>query len=66
MTRKNAEKRKKWTPGDISKLRKIYPDKSAAEVAKDLGKSIASVRAAAYVFGLKKTKKRPKFIRKYK
>ena len=47
---------KVWAASEISKLRKCYRNTTNGEIAKILGRSVASVRAKAGALSLKKNK----------
>ncbi|MFQ5606907.1 MAG: hypothetical protein ACE5GA_03090 [Candidatus Zixiibacteriota bacterium] len=47
---------KVWTRGEISRLRKCYRNTTNGDIAKILGRSVASVRAKAGALNLKKNK----------
>jgi len=59
-----AKKRKiqLWTKKEITALRKLFPNNSAAKVAKKLGRTVPSVMHKAMRLKLKKTKKYLKSI----
>ena len=60
--RKSTAARGAWTKDDVKLLRKLYRSTSTAEVAKELGRSQASVQTKASSLGLKKSKKYLKAI----
>ena len=47
----------RWSKEEVRALKKIFRNRSTAEVAKELGRSAASVQAKASGLGLRKTKK---------
>jgi hypothetical protein len=44
-----------WSPKELERLRKLYPERAARKVAKMLRRPLCSVYSAAYALGLKKT-----------
>jgi hypothetical protein len=59
---KAQSKRKPWTSDEVKQLKKIYRNRSTAEVAEELGRTISSIEAKARSLDLKKTKKYLKSI----
>ncbi len=53
-TRKKASTGKAWTAAEIRKLRTGYKKKPASQLAKELGRSLASVRGKISALGLTK------------
>lgn len=47
--------RRPWRPEDDAQLRALYPDRSTADVARELGRSVSSVYGRAQQFGLCKS-----------
>jgi hypothetical protein len=45
----------KWTPEQLAELRRIYPDRTAEDCARALGRSVSSIRNAAFLNGLNKS-----------
>jgi len=58
--RKKAKKRRlvrgEWSKSDINLLKKEFPNKSCAEVAKKLGRPIYAVKKKAYRSGIYKSR----------
>lgn len=48
-------KRKIWSPGELSRLRDLYPIQPTSKVARLLRRSICSINSAATKLGLRKT-----------
>lgn len=46
--------RKRWTGAEIGFLRKKFPTMNTAYIAKEMGRTVAGIRAAAFALGLKK------------
>lgn len=44
-----------WTPAQIAKLRKLYPDLKAETVAREIGRSVGSVHRKAALLGIGKS-----------
>jgi len=57
-----ARSAKKWSNDELKQLRRIYPNTPTADVCKELGRSIWSVKCKASSMGLTKTKKYLKSI----
>ena len=57
-----AKLAKKWSNDDLKSLRRIYPNTPTADVCKQLGRSIWSVKCKASSLDLTKTKKYLKSI----
>lgn len=49
--------RKIWTGAEIGFLRKKFPTMNTAYLAKEMGRTVGSIRAAAFGLGLKKNTK---------
>ena len=45
----------RWTPGDVAKLRQLYPRRDNLEIARILGRTVASVTNKAFQLGLSKS-----------
>jgi hypothetical protein len=45
----------KWTPEERAKLKALYADMTAEEVASELGRSVSSVRNQVFLLGLEKS-----------
>lgn len=54
---KVQSKRKPWTSDEVKQLKKIYRNRSTAEVAEELERTVSSIEAKARSLDLKKTKK---------
>jgi hypothetical protein len=59
---KSASTAKQWTKDEVKHLKKMYRNASTAYVAKELGRSVSSVKAKASSLNLTKTKKYLKSI----
>lgn len=46
----------KWSPEEVEKIKELYPDNSAAEIARLLNRELSSVYTKANNLGLKKSK----------
>jgi hypothetical protein len=55
--RERKSTRKRWSSEEIRHLRKLYRNMRTADVAKKMGRTIASVQQKAFVLGLNKTRK---------
>jgi len=44
----------KWTAKDVALLKKLYPERPFDEIAKRLGRTVASAKTQAYLLGLKR------------
>ena len=62
MAKKNPPKRKDWSKNEVTQLRKLFPNSSAAKVAAKLKRTVPSVMYKAGSLKLKKTKKYLKSI----
>lgn len=47
-------KRKLWTPAEEAQLRALYPAHTSPEIARRMGRSVASINGRAQLLGLKK------------
>ncbi|MEJ2648531.1 MAG: hypothetical protein P8016_09020 [Sedimentisphaerales bacterium] len=62
MAKKKTKKVKKavrgtWSPDDLRLLKKQFPNKSTAEVAKELGRPTDAVKKKASRMGMRKSKR---------
>jgi hypothetical protein len=51
-----------WAKDEVKQLRKIFRNSATADVARELGRSLASVQAKATALGLTKTKTYLRFL----
>ena len=63
---KQKQKSGEWSKDDLKVLKQIFRNMSTADVAKKLGRSVASVQNKAGALGLTKTRKYLKSIGKAK
>jgi hypothetical protein len=55
--RKRSGDRERWTAAEVRYLRRKFPTMDTAYMAKEMERSVSSIRTAAFTSGLKKTKK---------
>jgi hypothetical protein len=60
----NTRERRLWSANEVKLLKKLYPTEDTQSIADKLGRPLESVKAIAYLNGLKKVGTAPRWSRK--